>query len=251
MIDTHVHLDLLDPAAQDALNEAARVGVTDVVGIGVDPRVTASPAVPVPPGLRIHHALGLHPQALGDLHEDTALQGALALLEQRLHDERVVAVGETGLDARNGMPDPELQQRAFTAQLALAQARSLPVVLHGVRRDKAMLDTLDAALARGPLRGVWHGFSGATEIMREACARGLFVSVGFVVLNDKARRLREAVPHIPSEWLLVETDAPPLAPARLADVVARVAELRGVSVDEIVRVTTQNAQRLFQLPAPP
>ena len=77
------------------------------------------------------------------------------------------------------------------------------------------------------------------------CAMG--VAIGFMVLNDKARRVRNAVPHIPPELLLVETDAPPLAPEKLADVVAAVAELRGVSADEIVRLTRANAARFFWL----
>ncbi len=242
MIDTHVHLDLLDDP--DALVNAAAAGVTHIVGIGVHPDTPSTPKVAVPAGLRISHVLGVHPQALTD---DAALDRALATLRVRLDREDVVAVGETGLDARHGMPRAVIQERAFRAQLQLARARDLPVVLHGVRRDGAMLAVLDEEIARGgPVRTVWHGFSSSKDTMLHAVKRGAYISVGFLVLNEAARRLRDAVPHIPADRLVVETDAPPLPPARLKDVVAAVAKLRGVGFDEIVQTTTANARALFR-----
>ena len=241
MIDTHVHLDLLDDA--DALTKAARAGVRAIVGIGVHPSTPSTPNVVVPDGLRIVHALGLHPQALVD---DAALDEALAVLRERVGREDVVAIGETGLDARADMPHAALQERAFRMQLRLARERDLPVVLHGVRRDGAMLAVLDDEIARsGTVRSVWHGFSASKDTMLHAVKRGAYVSVGFMALNEKARRLREAVPHIPGDRLLVETDAPPLPPEQLVDVVAAVARLRGVDPEEIVATTTANARALF------
>jgi TatD DNase family protein len=245
LIDTHVHLDLL--TEPDALVAAAAAGVTDVIGIGIDPTVPSVPRVAVPPGLRVHHALGLHPQALQD---DAALDAGLFTLDERLSRERsngVVALGETGLDARHGMPDSGLQQRAFAAQLRLAQRHELPVVLHGVRRDGAMLAQLDEARARGPLRAVWHGFSGSKDTMRLAVARGLYISIGSIVLNENARRVRDAIPHIPADRLLLETDAPPLPPAQIVDVARAVAALRNTSEHDVRAVSSDNARRLFGL----
>ncbi len=249
MIDTHLHLDLLESVddIHARLSEAVAVGVTDVIGIGVDPRVSSMATRALPSGLRVHYALGFHPQAL-TTHD--ALPASLALLRERIASERPVAIGETGLDARPGMPTPALQHAAFCAQLALSQELDLPVVLHGVRRDADMLRVLDEALARGPLRGVWHGFSGSKDTMLLAVKRGFHIGVGFIVTHANARRIKDAVPHIALDRLLVETDAPPFAPARLADVVHTIAQLRGVDDDVIARATTNNARALFGLSTP-
>ena len=244
MIDTHVHLDLLDDGPA-LLRAAAAVGVTDVIGIGVHPAVPSDLVGQAPLGLRIHHTLGLHPQAL-----DGDLDAALALLRERIAHTPVVALGETGLDARKGMPDAVAQERAFRAQLRLGRALDLPVVLHGVRRDGAMLSVFDDEVRTiGPVRAVWHGFSASRETMEHAVKRGMYIAIGFMVLNEHARRVRDAVPHIPRDRLLLETDAPPLLPAAIVDVAHEVARLQRVSVDEIAHATTANARALFSLPA--
>jgi TatD DNase family protein len=248
MFDTHLHLDLLGDAGPASLAAAALRGVTHLCAIGVDPRVPASLQGAAPAGVVVVRALGLHPQEVKDAAD---VDAALAALDERLRHraDDVVAVGECGLDARPGIGDPALHERAFRAQLLLARRHALPVVLHGVRRDAAMLQALDDEYGddarTGRVRGVWHGFSSSTDTMKHAVRRGLSISVGFLVLNEKARRLREAVPHIPLERLVVETDAPPLPPERLVDVVDEVARLRGVSRDEIARATTANARALF------
>lgn len=249
MIDTHLHLDLLDERGEaDALlTAAAAAGVTDVVGIGVDPRASSRTHGAVHAPVRLHETVGMHPQ---NLTTEQDLDAALAALDDVLtrRERRLVAVGETGLDARTGMPPAALQERAFRAQLALAHKHDLPVVVHGVRRDADILRILDEHVAaHGPLRGVWHGYSGARDTMREAVKRGLYIAIGFVIVNDKARRVREAVPHIPPDRLVVETDAPPFLPARLREVVDTVAALRGTTPADIEAQTTANARTLFGL----
>lgn len=249
MIDTHLHLDLLDRdgGADAALAAAAAVGVRAAVGIGVDPRASSRTQGELTAPIRLYETLGFHPQNLtteADL--DAALAALAGALERRGPD--VVAVGETGLDARPGMAERALQERAFRAQLLLAHQHGLPVVLHGVRRDGDMLRVLDEHIARhGPIRGVWHGFSGSRETMQAAVERGFSIAIGFMVVNENARRVREAVPHIPLDRLVVETDAPPFEPARLRDVVDEVARLRGVAPRVIEHATTHNAVRLFGL----
>lgn len=249
MIDTHVHLDLLDDGPA-LLQTAVDKGLTHVVSVGVDPRVPASLRGALPAELVVVRALGLHPQ---EVTSTDTIDAALASLDAQLADraDDVVAVGECGFDARPGIGDASLHARAFAGQLALARRHDLPVVLHGVRRDAAMLSALDddvtAHGAARPRRGVWHGFSASTDTMKAAVKRGLFISVGFVVLNEGARRLREAVPHIPADRLVVETDAPPLAPERLRDVIDAVAALRGTSRREIDELTAHNARVLFGL----
>ncbi|MBM4282936.1 MAG: TatD family deoxyribonuclease [Deltaproteobacteria bacterium] len=249
MIDTHIHLDLLDDGPA-LLAAAVAQGLTHVVSVGVDPRVSAALRGPLPGGLVVVRALGLHPQ---EVRSTGGIDSALASLDAQLQVRGVdvVAVGECGFDARPGIGDAALHGRAFAGQLALARRHDLPVVLHGVRRDGAMLAALDDDVATHgaarPVRGVWHGFSSSLDTMRAAVARGLYISVGVMVLNEKARRLRAAVPHIPADRLVVETDAPPLAPARLRDVVAAVAALRGTTAAAIEQQTRHNARALFAI----
>lgn len=254
--DTHLHFDLLGDEGPARLQAAVDVGVGAFVGIGVDPRVPARLKGPLPPEVRVGFAVGLHPQELPKLGDDD-VEAAFAALDQRLaREDDIVAVGECGLDARKGIGDDDValsrQRRVFVRHLAVARRVGLPLVLHGVRRDGPMLQALDDDLAaHGPLPGaVWHGYSGSRDTMRLAVARGLHVAIGFMALDERARRLREAIPAIPDDRLVLETDAPPLHPARLVDVAAAVAALRGQSIEHVCAVTSANAARLFHRARP-
>jgi len=246
--DTHLHLDLLGDGAVAQLEVARDVGVTALVGIGVDPRRPARIAVPA--GLTVGYAVGLHPQELPALSDDD-VDVAMRALDVRVREPDIVAVGECGLDGRKGIGDDDTalarQRRVFAAHLDVAAREGLPVVLHGVRRDAAMLEVLDAHTAVcGPLVGcVWHGYSGSKDTARAAVARGVIISIGFMALEPRARRLREAIPSLPDDGFVLETDAPPLAPARLAEVAAAVAALRGQSVEHVKDMSSKTAARLF------
>ena len=244
MIDTHIHLDRLDDGPAQ-IQAAIDAGVRGFVSIGLDPRQSQALRGALPATVVVKTALGLHPQEVRDAAD---VDDAFAALARRLDTEDIAAIGECGLDARPGIGNAELHEVVFRRHLRLARERNLPVVLHGVRRDGAMLDVIDDERRGQPLRGVWHGFSGSKDTMQLAIARGLHVSIGFVILDPRTRRARDAVPHIPNDRLLVETDAPPLAPERLKDVVAAVALLRGCAPEEIVATTMLNAQRLFGFP---
>ncbi len=253
LVDTHVHLDALGDDGPALLQAAVDVGVTAMLGNGVDPRVPALLKGKVPAGLTLRYAVGLHPQELPALNDDD-VEAAFAALVRRLDSEDdIVAVGETGLDARAGIGDDDAkrhrQHGIFRRHLAIARQRSLPLIVHGVRRDGPLLQELaDDLAAHGPLPagGVWHGFSASKDTMKLAVGHGLHIAVGFMALNDKARRLHEALPAIPADRLLVETDAPPLHPARLIDVVAALAVARGSSAEAIAALTARNARRLFR-----
>lgn len=253
LVDTHVHLDALGDDGPALLQAAVDVGVVAMLGNGVDPRTPAVLKGRVPAGLTIRYAVGLHPQELPHLDDD-AIDEAFAALEHRLDaDTDIVAVGETGLDARPGIGDDEAQRRrqhgVFRRHLAICRHRALPLVVHGVRRDGPLLQELaDDLASNGPLPagGVWHGFSASKDTMKLAVGHGLHIAVGFMALNDKARRLHEALPAIPDDRLLVETDAPPLHPARLVEVIAALAAVRGSSVGAVAALTARNARRLFR-----
>lgn len=249
--DTHLHLDLLGDDGPAAIQAARDVGVTHFVGIGTTPMRPARLRGPLPAGVVVGYAVGLHPQELPSLSDDEIDAAFLRLDERLAREDDIVAVGECGLDARRGIGDDDdalaRQSRVLWRHLAVARRTGLPIVLHGVRRDGALLRLLDDDIAaHGALPGaVWHGYSGSADTARHAVARGICVSIGFVALDARARRLREAIPAIPDDHLLIETDAPPLVPARLLDVAAAVATLRGQSLEHIQQVTSRNAERLF------
>jgi TatD DNase family protein len=254
IIDTHVHLDHLGDDGPALLQAAVDMGVVAMIGNGVDPRRRALLKGNVPAGLQIGYAVGLHPQELPALTDDD-IEAAFVALEARLHTEPdIVAIGECGLDARSGIGDTDEQRRrqlwVFERHLRLVRTTGLPLIVHGVRRDGPLLQLLKDDLAtHGPLPagGVWHGFSASRDTMQLAVGLGLHISVGFMALSDNARRLREAIPAIPTHRLLVETDAPPLPPARIVDVIAAIATLRGTDADSIAAHAADNARALFDL----
>ena len=189
---------------------------------------------------------------------------------------RAVALGELGWDRSKrieayrlgvGVDEAdEAQARCLRAQLALARARDLPVVLHVVRAHERVLRVL-AELAGGrgqgepPLRGVAHGWSGSAPLARAYVAAGLHVSFGGAVADPRRRRSREAARVVPLERLLVETDSPdqppprhrgePSRPAWLPEIVAALAQVRGEPPALIARATAANARHLFGLTAWP
>jgi TatD DNase family protein len=239
-VDALCHLELyssLEIAAQACL--AARGhGVSEIVCAGTDPLTPE--AVPASP-LVIHRAFGVHPQNA----EDEALPAQMVALERRL-ESGAVALGECGLDAREGMPPLAVQERAFRAQLAIARRRRLPVILHLVRSHAKALAILEE---EGPLPagGVWHSFAGPREAVERALSLGLSLSVGALVFQEGARRLREALPHVPPERLLVETDAPHAALSSLPEILEALAAVRGVPVEELARTTAAAARRAYRL----
>ena len=244
LIDTHMHLDALGDDGPALVAAAVARGVSGIVSVGVDPRRSQQLVGAMPGGVVVRRVLGLHPQELttkGDA--DDAHDALVRALDD--DDGSVCAIGETGLDARPDKGNADLHEDVFRRHLRLARQRDLPVVLHCVRRDGRLLEVLDDEAGGAPWRGVWHGFTGSRDTMTLAVKRGLSISIGFQVLDERSRRVREAVAHIPDDRLLVETDAPPLPPERIVDVVAAVAALRGVSIDEVAALSADNARRVF------
>lgn len=249
LYDSHCHLDAseFDPDRDAVLARARSAGVTRQLLPAVDraswPAIRALCAAD--PGLR--PAYGLHPMFL-DRHQPEDLDA----LANWLASERPAAVGECGLDFFVEDLDPEAQRRYFQRQLELAREFDLPLVLHARRA----VDEVIASLRRvGGLRGVVHSWSGSEEQARQLFGLGFHLGIGGPVTFERAQRLRRTVATMPIEWLLLETDAPdqPDAshrgernePARLPNVLAVVAQLRGQDPTELATATCANAERLF------
>jgi TatD DNase family protein len=255
LIDAHCHLDFPDfDADREAVVERARaVGVSHFVVPGTTrerwPGVLAL-------GGRddVSVCLGLHPYFMDEHAEGDVEALAQALDDHAAATPGVVAIGECGIDAR--FPETlDAQWRLFDAQLRLAKARRLPVVIHCVRaNDRVARRLRELALPDG---GLIHAFAGSPEQARRFIDLGFVVGLGGAVTHERAKRLRRAVASLPAEGYVLETDSPdmPLAghrgernePARVAEVCRLVAELRKEPFEAVAAASTANARRLFRL----
>lgn len=254
LIDTHVHLnhdDLLHygDGLAGVLERAAAADVGGFVVIGYDLASSERAAALAEGDARVWATVGVHPHDASSWNEETADR-----LRALLGRERVVAVGEIGLDFYRNLSPVAAQERAFRAQLRLAEETGRPVVIHC--RD-AWDETLE--MLKGPvpiLPVILHCFGGTRTHAERAWKRGWFLGIGGAVTFKKSDALREIVRAAPRESVLLETDAPylspvplrgryPNEPARVALVAEAVADLWGVDAAEVAAVTTENARRAF------
>jgi TatD DNase family protein len=250
VVDSHTHLDLCEPPAAELVSAAEGAGVRRMLTIGIDGascRAALSAAEDFP---QVYAAVGRHPNsARGFDDADLAELSALAA------HERCMAIGETGLDffSRSRPPTPAAdQERAFAAQIALARDTGRPLVIHTRAAEARTLAQL-AAEAEG-VSVVMHCFS-MPERLQECLRRGYAISFAGNVTYPSASDLADAAKRVPEDMLLVETDAPYLAPqavrgqrnqpAFVAHTLAFLAELRGVGVERLGAAVERNAARIF------
>ncbi|AWH37738.1 DNAase [Stenotrophomonas sp. ZAC14D1_NAIMI4_6] len=253
LVDSHCHLDAseFDPDRTAVIERARAAGVQ----AQVVPAVTAASwpklreVCQQAPGL--YPAYGLHPMFLAE-HRP----GHLDQLRDWIERERPCAIGECGLDFFVDGLDAQAQQDYFIGQLKLARDFDLPVIVHARRA----VDAVIAAIRRiGGLRGVVHSFPGSPEQAAQLDKQGFLLGLGGPLTYERAQRLQRLVREMPLQQLLLETDAPdqPDAgirgernePARLSVIARHVAALRGTDVETVARATSENARRLFALPA--
>lgn len=255
LVDSHCHLDRLDLAAHggslDAALDAARAcGVGHFLCIGVSADNAAAVKALAEAHSDVDCSVGVHPL---DVEPDAV--PALDWLLGELAHPRVVAIGETGLDYHYQPESAALQQQAFRLHLEAARLTGKPLVVH---TRAARADTLqllrEAAL---PQAGVLHCFTEDWEMARTALDLGFYISLSGIVTFRNAEALREVARRVPADRLLVETDAPYLAPVPhrgkpnlpqyVREVAEFLAELRGVSFETLAEQTTDNFRRLFPL----
>lgn len=250
IFDTHAHYDdeQFDTDRDQLLASMEAGGVGTIVNVGASlasSRTSVSLAERYP---FIYAAVGVHPDHTGELDEDK-----LRELRELCGQEKVVAVGEIGLDYYWDEAPREVQKRWFVRQLELARELDLPVLIHS---REAAADTLEIMQehARG-LEGVIHCFSYSKELAREYVRMGFFIGVGGVVTFKNGRKLKEVVEDIPLTSIVLETDCPYLAPVpnrgkrnsslNLPYVVEEIAALKHISCEEVVAQTEENARRLY------
>ncbi|MFM8917348.1 MAG: TatD family hydrolase [Bacteroidota bacterium] len=255
LTDTHIHLyaDEFAPDLNQLIADAKAVGVSrfllpniDVTSVdGMFNLVDAHPGTCYP-------MVGLHPCYVKEDYLDQ-LETIKGILESNL--DRVIAVGEIGLDFYWDLTFRKQQEEAFLMQLEWAEKHNLPISIHS-RESTAELLELLRSYGEGKVKGVFHCFSGTLDQAHEAIRLGFLLGIGGVVTFKKAS-LAEIVSAIPMEHLILETDGPYLAPAPhrgkrnepsyLRLVVDKVAELKSISVDEVGKITSDNATKLFKL----
>lgn len=258
-LDSHCHLTAgkYDDDRSEVLERARAAGIDTMVAIGSGyglagngPAVALAHAEP-----DVYATVGVHPHEACDFDE-----AFLDTLRDWLRDERVVAVGECGLDYHYMNSEPEAQRRAFAAQVGLARETDSPVTIH-VRGDDpdAYGELLDIWLSegRGELTGVLHCYTGTLDFARKALDAGFFVSFSGIVTFKRSEALRDVARALPLDRLMVETDAPFLAPegrrgkrnepAWVTLVGETLAQLHDVDVEEVADVTSRNARRFYRI----
>jgi len=252
LVDTHCHLDLdpLGGMVEQVLARAQAAGVRHCVSIGTTLEASRTNVQVARQHPMVRAAVGVHPN-----HAESASEAVLAEIEALAAAPEVVAIGEVGLDCYRHTVPLARQQDALRAFVAIAQRKHLPLLIHCRDAYEPLLALLRSC-ARAPLAGVIHCASGPPEFIQGALEFGLHISFAGNVTFPNAQALRSLVPLVPDERLLIETDAPFLAPqpvrgttnepAYVAHTAAAVAQLRGLTTETLGTITTRNARRLFR-----
>ncbi|NOY52565.1 MAG: YchF/TatD family DNA exonuclease [Deltaproteobacteria bacterium] len=255
LIDSHAHLtmDKFKEDRSEVLARAHAAGVDTILTVGTDPSEWEGVCAlaRMEGAVEIYAALGLHP------HEASSWSEALAQsLRTRCAGERVVALGEIGFDFHYDHSSAAEQEAAFRAQVRLAKELSLPLVVHSREAEAETMRVLREEGVSGT-GGVIHCFSGSREMARQALELGLFISFSGTLTFKNAGNLREIAREIPIEKMLIETDCPYLAPqpvrgkrnepAYVRYVAEVLADLKGLTVEDVARITRHNARELFSM----
>ncbi len=252
VVDSHCHLDYLERSGvlEDAFSRAEAAGVRHMLTIST--RLESFPEVQRIAAGRdgVWCSVGVHP------HDAKDYQGLEAgTLAELTKGPAVVAIGETGLDYHYDNSPREAQRQCFQTHIEAAKQTSLPLIVHSRSAEEDTAAMLKASAGSGDLSGLLHCFSSSPELAEKALEIGFYISLAGILTFNNAQGLRDCVAEIPEDRLLVETDAPYLAPvpkrgkpnepAFIVHTLARMAELKGRSYEDMARITTENFFRLF------
>lgn len=253
MIDTHAHIhgEAFEADRRAVVTRAKEAGVSQIVTVGCD-LADSQKALEIARELRVFASIGIHPHEAKDAPADIS-----AVFEPFLHDRRVVAIGECGLDYYYDHSPRDVQQQVLRAQIRVAHASGFPVIFHHRDAYDDFLAILRDEWKAG-MRGVIHCFTGDTAQARTYVDEfGLYLGIGGVLTFKSAEPVRDAVRAVGLERLVLETDCPYLTPmpyrgqrnepAHIPLIAAKVAEVLAIGVDEVARVTDENANALFHL----
>ena len=253
IFDTHAHYDdeAFDSDREELLRSIPGAGVGRVVNIAASVQSIDECLDMAHRFEHVYCALGIHPEHCGEMDDEI-----LEKVRAGLSDSKAVAVGEIGLDYYWPEPDREIQKYWFARQLQLAAEVDMPVVIHS---REAAADTMRIMKENHAERigGVVHCYSYSAELAKEFVKMGFYIGIGGVLTFKNARKLVEVAREIPLERLLLETDCPYLAPVPfrgkrnsslyLPYVVEKLAQIKEISEEEVIRVTEENAEKMYRL----
>ncbi|OYP56252.1 TatD DNase family protein [Lachnotalea glycerini] len=253
IFESHAHYD--DEAFNDdrdeLLNSMTEHGIEYVVNVGASLASTATTVQLVKKYSFMYGAIGVHPNETKELNENN-----YEWLKQQCKQDKIVAIGEIGLDYYWDEPDKEIQIKWFKRQLELAKEARLPIIIHSRDAAKDTLSIMKEEKAQ-ELNGVIHCFSYSKDMAREYLNMGYYLGIGGVVTFSNAKKLKEVVEYVPVENMLLETDSPYLSPVpnrgkrnsslNIPYIAKAIAAIKNIDYDEIINITNNNARKLFNI----
>lgn len=252
LIDTHSHIDLDDfDNLDEIILNAKNAGVEKIIIPSVD-RTSFEKVIELSDKYEgVYCALGIHPTEAQKI-KDEDYEAIIKLSS----NEKVVAIGECGLDYYWDKTFIEEQKVAFLKQIEIAKALKKPLIVHDREAHKDCFDILSANI-KDEIPVIMHCFSGSFEFAKECVKKGFYIALGGVVTFKNAKKVHEIAQNISLDYLLLETDAPYLTPepyrgkrnepAYVKYAAEKIAELRGVSLEEVAEATTKNARKVFNI----
>jgi len=249
LIDTHSHIDMRIFELDSILSNAKESNVEQIIIPSVD-RNSFEKVIEISNKYDgVYCALGIHPSEVKNAKDED-----FDKIIELSSDKKVVAIGECGLDYYWDKTFIEEQKEAFLKQIKIAKALKKPLIVHDREAHKDTFDLLTGNI-KDEIPVIMHCFSGSLEFALECIKKGFYIAIGGVVTFKNAKKVHEIAKKIPLEYLLIETDAPYLTPepyrgklnepAYVKLVAEKIAELRGISFDEVAEATTQNARKVF------
>lgn len=254
LIDSHAHLDdeKFNGDRQYLIENLQENGLELVLNIGADLQSSINSVNLAKEYENIYAVVGVHPHSAKDVTDET-----LKEIKELAGREKVVAIGEIGLDYHYDYSPRDIQREQFIAQLKLAKEVNLPVVIHSREATQETLDIIKAEVEDGGLTGVLHAFSGSPEIAREYIKLGFLISIGGPLTFKNARVVKQVVEEIDLDYMLIETDSPYLTPVPnrgkrnepmfVRYVAEEIAKIKGIDVEEVIRITNENTKSLFNI----
>lgn len=253
LIDSHAHLDFPDYANEldEVIKRAQDSGVSKIISVGTTLDGSYSCLALAKKHPFIYSTAGIHPHDAKDVTDDCYKK-----IEALAREEKVIAIGEVGLDFHYEHSPRETQKEVFRQFIRLAKKTGLPLVVHTREAEEETLQILESEKA-SEVGGVIHCFSGSLDLAKKCLQMGFHISIPGIVTFKKASNVHEVVNMVPIEKMLIETDSPFLAPipyrgkrnepAYVKIVAEKVAELKGLSLEDVARITTLNTERLFAI----
>ena len=250
-IDSHSNLDdeRFDQDRDILIKSLKERQVDIAINIGADLQTSINSVELANKYDNIYAVVGVHPHSASEVTEET-----LDIFREMSKNDKVVAIGEIGLDFYYDNSPRDVQRKWFKEQLKLAKELGLPVVIHSREASQETFDTIKEA-QDGSLRGVMHCYSGSVEMAKEYIKLGFYISIGGPVTFKNARVVGEVAEALPLDKLLIETDCPYLTPEPYRGkrnepmyvryVAEKIAEIRNISVEELAKATSTNAKKLF------